>query len=144
MKCKCGNDNFYVEWGNLNCSACGARKYITYSSEEYKVTKPNSKQFFWVVMTPKFMERMEKYFPNMSNEQILKDCSSIEKFYNGTWPKVRVPTQGAKWNDHHIYWKFKFNPQKKRKEIILFNITTQDIFQSKRKEQVEFVTVNFK
>lgn len=143
MKCKCGNDKFNLEWGNLICSNCNTRKYITYSSEEHKVTKPNSKQFFWVVLTPKFMERMEKYYPNVSDDELLKDCSKIEKFYNGVWPKVRVPTQGAKWKNHHIYWKFKFNPHKKRKEVILFDITTKDILFSKRKEKVEFVTVNF-
>ena len=143
MKCKCGNENFILEWGNLICSECNARKYITYSSEEHKVMKANSKQFFWVVMTPKFMERMELYYPDMKDDEILKDCSKIEKFYNGVWPKVRVPTQGEKWRNHHIYWKFKFNPHKKRKEVILFDITTQDILFSKRKEKVEFVTVNF-
>ena len=143
MKCKCGNENFFLEWGNLICSKCKARKFITYSSEEHKVMKPNGKHFFWVVLTPKFMERMERYFPDVMEEELLQACSDIEKFYKGEWPKVRVTTNGARWKDYNIYWKYKFNPQKKRVELIMFSITELDRLTSKRNEKVEFVKVSF-
>lgn len=143
MKCKCGNDNFLLEWGNLICSACNARKYVNYSSEEHKVMKPNGKHFFWVILTPKFMERMEMYYPEVTDKELLNACSKIEKFYNGVWPKVRVPAHGAKWKNHHIYWRYKFNPQKKRVELIMFDITKTDRLQSKKNVEVEFVKVIF-
>jgi hypothetical protein len=116
---------------------------MTYSSEEHKVMKPNGKHFFWVVLTPKFIERMERYYPKMLDDELLDSCAKIEKFYNGVWPKVRVPTQGTKWNNHHLYWRYKFNPQKKRVELIMFDITKTDRLQSKKNEEVEFVKVNF-
>jgi len=143
MKCKCGNDNFLLEWGNLICSECRARKFITYSSEEHKVMKPNGKHFFWVILTPKFMERMERYFPNVLDEELLQACSDIEKFYGGVWPKVRVVTHGTRWNDYNIYWKFKYNPGKKRVELIMFNVTKLDRLFDKKLEDAEFVKVIF-
>tara|TARA_B100001173_G_C15718487_1_gene433333 strand:+ start:29 stop:460 length:432 start_codon:yes stop_codon:yes gene_type:complete len=143
MKCKCGNERFLLEWGKLKCAECGARQYIRYSAEEHKIMK-NEKHYFWAVLTPKFIEAMDRHFPDNTDEMIISICKDIEKSYKGKWPKVHCKTTASKFRGKHIYWRYKFNPHKRRAEVVMSNVTNSDRIQDRRKEDVKFITVDFK
>ena len=137
-KCKCGNDNFEMTRnGKMECTKCG-KWFNPFSSIHHKVIKENGKHYFWVIVTPHFLERMEQKLPVVELEELYSDCLKIEK--QATMKK----TQGTKWKGFHIYWKYKFNPKRKRLEMELISLTDQKYFTTKFHRDVEFVEVEFK
>ena len=99
--------------------------------------KPNGRHYFWVVLTPHFIERMEERLPDVEVEDFIKECHAIEKAC--TIDKA----QGTKYKGKHIYWKFRFNHMRKRLELELISLTPDHIFQCKYHPKVEFVEVKF-
>ena len=135
-KCKCGCENFEIKFGKIECKNCG--KWANPFSAIYrKLVKPNGRHYFWVVLTPHFIERLEERLPEVDIEDFIQECYAIEKAC--TIDK----SQGTKYNGKHIYWKFKFNHRRKRLELEMISLTPDHIFQCKYHPKVEFVEVNF-
>jgi len=151
-KCRCGNDKFELNRkGKLECKKCGQWWY-PFSPEEIKVDK--AKGFYWIIISPQFMESMsdyqriinrstdEPYLPEIGDDDLIEHFKCIEKSYD-VWPKVRVPTQAAKWMDMHIYWTYRYNPKRRRVELNIINMTKPDRLTCRFHNKVEFVKVNF-
>jgi len=137
--CKCGSTNFEITRnGKMECVECG-NWFNPFSAQHHKVMKPNGKHYFWVVLTPHFIERFEENFmdKDIEIESLVADSLAIEK------AATMKRTQGTKWNDKHIYWRYFFNPKRKRLEMEFISLTNTNYFTTRFHKDVEFVKVGF-
>ena len=137
--CKCGSTNFEITRnGKMECVECG-NWFNQFSAQHHKVMKPNGKHFFWVILTPHFIERFEENFmdKDIEIESLVADSLAIEK------AATMKRTQGTRWNDKHIYWRYFFNPKRKRLEMEFISLTNTNYFTTKYHKDVEFVKVVF-
>ena len=135
--CKCGSTEFEMTRnGKMECVKCG-NWFSPFSSQEYKVMKPNGKHYFYVVFTPHFIDRFESNFAhkNITMDDLVKDALAIEK------AATMKRTQGTKWNNKHIYWRYFFNPKRKRLEMEFLSLTDTKYLTTKYHKKVEFVKV---
>ena len=109
--CKCGNKNFEIERnGKLKCTACGAW-FNPFSAIHHKVIKEDGFHYFWAIVTPHFIERLEERLPEKEVEDVLAVAANIEKVAK------RKRFQCTRWNDRHIIWKYKYNERRRRLEL---------------------------
>jgi hypothetical protein len=120
----------------MECVDCG-KWFNPFSAVHTKIMKPNGKHYFWVIATPHFLERLEERLPEIEDDAYLKAAERIEKV--ATMKK----TQGTKWNGLHIYWRYFFNPKRKRLELEFISLTPPKYFTTKYHKNVEFITVDF-
>ena len=151
--CKCGNGNFEITRNSkITCTKCGQWQ-MPWSRLEFKVMKPNGRNWFFLVIPPHFIQALDDKFNGEIDPEDLVGliANQIHKVCENERNKV----QAAKWNPLnqtdkkgnpagvHLYWKHRWNHKQKRLELELLTLTKQDRFTTKYNKDVEFVTVEF-
>lgn len=136
LDCKCGGTNFeLLRNGKLECQDC--KQWLNpFSTEYHKVMKADGFHYFWVKMSPFFVERWERFLPKVSEEQLLTDCLAFEK------KAVQNRVQATKYHGKNIFWKMRFNRKQRRLELELLALNPPSILTTKYHKKVEFVSVN--
>jgi len=140
--CKCGcSDFFLTRKGKMECQDCG--KWVNpFSAEHHKVIKEDGFHYFWAILTPHFIERLEDRVPDVDTKEVVNIAKHIEK------AAKRNKFQCTRWKDKHIIWKYRFNERKKRLELEFISIVPLGKFNFKMHtgyyvKDVEYVEVNF-
>jgi len=152
-KCKCGNDNFEMTRNaRIECTKCGQWQ-MPWSRLEFKVMKPNGRNWFYLILPPYFIQALDDKFDGKIDEddlvtlvanQIHKVCENERnKVQAAKWNPLNQINKDGKEGGVHIYWKHRWNFKQKRLELELITLTNQDRFTTKFNKNVEFVTVNF-
>jgi|TARA_R110000824_G_scaffold35901_13_gene111999 hypothetical protein len=142
IDCICGGTKYeLLRNGKLECQHCG--KWVNpFSGEHHKVIKDDGFHFFWSILTPHFIERMEHRVPEADTDDIVKASFHIEKVAK------RNKFQCTKWNNHHLIWKYRFNERKKRLEMEFISVVPLGKFSTRLPngyviKNMEYVEVDF-
>ena len=136
-KCKCGCNDFILSRKmKLICQKCD-RIWNPFSIEYHKVMEPDGFHYFWVKLTPQFIDRLETSLPDLDMEQVLKDTITLKK------DSKQNRTYACKYHGKHIFWKLKFNHKLKRLELELIMLTPPSVLELRYEKKVEIISPDF-
>ena len=134
-KCKCGNTEMKIDFGRMICSKCDAEVKM-YSVNEQKVMKENNKHYYWLIQTPTFVEKLDTFYANFTEEDLIEVSRKIEKV------SAKNKTQATKFKNSYIYWKYFYNPSFKRMELKFITLSTLKRLFLRNVKDIELIEVD--
>jgi len=92
------------------CKNCG-KDFNPFQAEHIKVMKEDNFHYFWAIITPHFIERLEDRVPDKEIDDVIKIAKEIEKV------SKKKKYYFTHWAGHKLFWIYKYNYKKKRLEM---------------------------
>ena len=111
IDCTCGSMDFELTAKKkMVCKNCG-RNFNPFTSEHIKVMKEDKFHYFWAIITPHVVERLESRLLDANVEDVITIAKEIEKV------SKKKKYYFTHWAGHKLFWIYKYNYKKKRLEM---------------------------